>query len=84
MKFKSEISILCFALLVWAAEGEQSVWAAGWTGEGWWSLPASSSTMSRRSPGSPGSPGCSLTFYFQDFKAAVPTPANTDHSARLT
>ena len=44
MKFKSEISILCFALLVWAAEGEQIVWAAaGWTGEGWWSLPALSS-----------------------------------------
>ena len=35
MKFKSEISILCFALLVWAAEGEQSVWAAGRTGEEW-------------------------------------------------
>ena len=36
MKFKSEISILCFALLVWAAEGEQIVWGrytAGWTGE---------------------------------------------------
>ena len=47
MKFKSEISILCFALLVWAAEGEQSVWAAGWTGETWWSLPASSSTSTK-------------------------------------
>ena len=32
MKFKSEMRILCFALLVWAAEGE-IVWAAA--GEPW-------------------------------------------------
>lgn len=42
---KSEMILLCFALLVWAAEGEHSVWAGlVWPGEDWWSpLPAPSS-----------------------------------------
>ena len=48
---KSEMILLCFALLVWAAEGEHSVWAGlVWPGEdGGHSLPAPSSLSTQRS-----------------------------------